>query len=85
MATLTYADGHVVDLVGTTGFEMRIHPGDSTQFHIHAIGSGIVESIWKQTQMQDAARDRNDFARYVLEEDKNVKEDEDTGRIIPDE
>ena len=85
MATLTYADGHVADLTGTTNFKLEIHPGDSTQFHIHAEGSGIVESIWKKVKMEDAARDRNDLARYILEEDKNVKEDEDTGRIIPDE
>jgi len=85
MATLTYIDGHVIDLIGTTAFEIRIHPGDSTAFHIHAKGSNIREAIWKQKHLEIVARDRNDFAQYVLDEGKNVKIDKETNRVVPNE
>jgi len=85
MATLTYTDGHVINLTGTTAFEVRIHPGDNKIFHIHAKGSSVQESIWKKNHIQDISRDRNDFTLYVLEQGKNVKIDEVTDRVVPDE
>lgn len=85
MATLTYKDGHVIDLANVTGFELKVHPGDIKNFHIHATGTGIVTSIWKKPNLETVARDRKDLVLFVLEEGKDVKEDDVTGRIVPDE
>ena len=83
MATFTLKDGYEIDLDGTYRFDMKIHPGDKEYFHIHALGSGIQESIWKKKNMEDATRDANDITKYVIEEGLDVVEDDITGRIVP--